>query len=150
MADAWIADPIQSLPVIKSYADQYRAEAVKHGRKPSVILIRDCVIGTSRADVIAKSEPTMRTHRWYFEFGAYIQDDYIKDVRTADDLSFAVAARDRLITGTPDECLDQLSMWSEEIRPDYLMVRMRQPGGPPQAEALDDIRAFGEKVIPKI
>jgi hypothetical protein len=29
-----------------------------------------------------------------------------------------------------------------------VMLRMRQPGGPPQAEALADIRLFGEKVIP--
>lgn len=150
MADGWIADPIQSMPVIKRYADQYREESAKHGRKPFVVLIRDCIIGQSREEVVAKSGPTMRTHRWYFEFGGYIEDEYIKDVKTAADLSFEIAARDRLITGTPEECLDQLAKWTDEIRPDYLMLRMRQPGGPPQCEALEDIRVFGEKVIPKL
>lgn len=147
IADAWIADPIQSLPVIKNYADQYRAEALIHGRKPSVVLMRDCVIGKSREAAAAKSGPTMHTHRWYFELGAYIEDEYIKDVKRPEDLTFEVAARDRLIAGTPEDCLEQLTMWSEEVQPDYLMLRMRQPGGPPQAEALEDIRLFGEKVI---
>jgi len=147
MADAWLADPIQSIGVIKEYADQYRAEAKKHGRKPSVILMRDCVIGESRAATVAGSEPTMHTHRWYYEHGAYITDDYIKDLKRPEDLTFDIAARDRLIAGTPEECLEQLTMWSEVVQPDYLMLRMRQPGGPPQAEALEDIRLFGEKVI---
>ena len=41
-------------------------------------------------------------------------------------------------------------MWKEAIQPDYVMLRMRQPGGPPQAEALADIRLFGEQVIPHL
>jgi len=150
MADAWIADPIQSVEVIKKYADQYRAEAAQHGRKPSVVLMRDCVIGKNREDTLAKSGPTMHTHKWYYDFGAYVEDDYLKDVKSADDLTFEVAAKDRLIAGTPAECLEQLQMWSEVVQPDYLMLRMRQPGGPPQAEALEDIRLFGENVIPNL
>ena len=150
MGDGWIADPIQSLPVIKDYARQYRAQAKKHGRKPYVVLMRDCVIGPSWAACVAKSGPTMTTHRWYFHYGAYVKDDYVKDVKVADDLSFDIAARDRLIAGSPAQCLEQLKMWKEEIQPDYVMLRMRQPGGPPQAEALADIRMFGEQVIPNL
>mgnify|MGYP003639929364 CR=1 FL=1 len=150
MADAWIADPIQSVGVIKDYADQYRAEAKKHGREPSVILMRDCVIGDNWADTVAKSGPTMHTHRWYYEFGGYVEDEYIKDIKSPDELTFDILAKDRLIAGSPAECLDQLQMWSDVVKPDYLMLRMRQPGGPPQAEALDDIRRFGEQVIPKL
>ena len=52
--------------------------------------------------------------------------------------------------GSPDECLDQLQMWQQEIQPDYLMLRMRQPGGPSHEENLRDIRLFGEKVIPRL
>ncbi|MEX2480253.1 MAG: LLM class flavin-dependent oxidoreductase [Gammaproteobacteria bacterium] len=150
MGDGWIADPIQSLPVIKDYADQYRAEAKKHGRKPFVVLMRDCVIGADWQACVAKSDPTMLTHRWYYHYGAYVKDDYLKDVKSPDDLTFELAAKDRLIAGSPEQCLEQLLMWKEAIKPDYVMLRMRQPGGPPQAEALADIRLFGEKVIPNL
>ena len=43
-----------------------------------------------------------------------------------------------------------IKMWVEVILPDYLMLRMRQPGGPPQTEALKDIRKFAEKIMPNI
>lgn len=150
MGDGWIADPIQSLPVIKDYADQYRAEAKKHGRKPYIVLMRDCVIGDNWEACVAKSEPTMTTHRWYYHYGAYVKDDYIADLEKPEDLTFEIAAKDRLIAGSPEQCLEQLQMWKEAVQPDYVMLRMRQPGGPPQAEALQDIRLFGEKVIPNL
>ncbi len=150
MGDGWIADPIQSLPVIKDYADQYRAEAERNGRKPFVVLMRDCVIGESWDACVAKSEPTMITHRWYHHYGAYVPDDYLQDVKSSDELSFDLAAKDRLIAGSPAQCLEQLQMWKEIVKPDYVMLRMRQPGGPPQAEALQDIRLFGEHVIPNL
>ncbi len=147
MGDGWIADPIQSLEVIKDYADQYRAEAKKQGRKPFVVLMRDCVIGKDWESCLRKSDPTMATHRWYFHYGAYVQDDHIKELKEPSDLTFEIAAKDRLIAGNPDQCLEQLLKWKSEVKPDYLMLRMRQPGGPPQEEALEDIRMFGESVI---
>lgn len=150
MADGWIADPIQSLPVIKRYTEQYRAAAKKHGRKPFVCLMRDCVIGDDWQRTLAKSDPTMVTHRWYYGYGAYVADDYLKEVKRPEDLTFEQIAKDRLIAGSPAQCLDQLKMWQEEIKPDYLMLRMRQPGGPAQPEALRDIRLFGEQVISKL
>ena len=92
-----------SVAVIKDYAKQYRAEAKKHGRKPYVVLMRDCVIGESWDACVAKSGPTMVTHRWYFRYGAYVMDDYIKDIKDPEELSFDVAKKDRLIAGSPLE-----------------------------------------------
>jgi hypothetical protein len=40
--------------------------------------------------------------------------------------------------------------WKEEIRPDYLIVRLRQPGGPLHHKALEAIRVFGDSVIPEL
>ncbi|MDP6183791.1 MAG: LLM class flavin-dependent oxidoreductase [Gammaproteobacteria bacterium] len=150
MADGWIADPIQSLPVIRDYAASYRETAAANGRKPYVVLMRDCIVGKDRAAVVAKSVPTMTQHRWYFENGAYVLDDYLKDVDKPDDLTFDICAQDRLIAGSREECVDQLQMWRDEIQPDYLIVRLRQTDGPPQAEALEDIRVFGESIIPRL
>ncbi len=150
MADGWIADPVQALSVIKEEADEYRRLAKEAGRKPYICLMRDCIIGESRADAQAKSNPTMLTHHYYFEGGAYVMDEHLKDVKSTEDLTFDVAAKERLIAGSPEECLDQLQMWREAIQPDSLMIRMRQPGGPPQEKALADIRYFGEKVIPNL
>jgi alkanesulfonate monooxygenase SsuD/methylene tetrahydromethanopterin reductase-like flavin-dependent oxidoreductase (luciferase family) len=150
IADGWIADPVQSLPVIKGFTARYRAECAKLGRKPYICLMRDAVIADSMAAAEAASDPTMVTHRFYFKYGAYVPDDYIKDVKSSEEFNFKTAAKDRLIVGAPKDCLEQLQMWQEAIRPDYLILRIRQPGGPSHEKALAAIRAFGESVIPKL
>jgi probable F420-dependent oxidoreductase len=150
LGDGWIADPIQSLPVIKEFAQRYRDAAAKAGRKPFICLMRDAVIASNMAQAEQESGPTMVTHRFYFQNGAYVPDKYIEGVKNADQLTFGTITRDRLIVGSPGDCLEQLTMWKEEIRPDYLIVRFRQPGGPPHQRALDMIRQFGEQVIPKL
>ena len=150
MADGWIADPVQSLPVIKDYATRYRAAAEKAGRTPHICLMRDAVVADSMAAAEAASGPTMYTHRFYFQYGAYVPDAYLKDVTKPEDLSFSQTAQDRLIVGGPDDCLEQLLHWKEEIRPDYLILRFRQPGGPSHEATLRAIRTFGEQVIPKL
>ena len=73
-----------------------------------------------------------------------------QDIKRAEDLTFEQVAKDRLIAGSAAECLEQLQMWQAEIKPDYLMLRMRQLGEPPQPEALRDIRLFGEQVLTKL
>ena len=150
MAEGWIADPVQSLPVIKDFASRYRAAASSAGRKPFICLMRDAVIADSMQQAETQSGPTMYTHRFYFQYGAYMPDDYLKDVKSPQELSFQKCARDRLIVGSPDDCLEQLRRWQEEIRPDYLIIRFRQPGGPPHERALEAIRLFGERVIPRL
>jgi alkanesulfonate monooxygenase SsuD/methylene tetrahydromethanopterin reductase-like flavin-dependent oxidoreductase (luciferase family) len=148
LADGWIADPVQSLPIIKGFAQRYRDEAGKLGHRPFICLMRDAVIAESMAEAEVQSGPTMVTHRFYFNYGAYVPDEYLKDVKRAEDLTFALAAEDRLVVGSPNDCLEQLLKWKEEIRPDYLIIRLRQPGGPLHQKALEAIRAFGASVIP--
>jgi alkanesulfonate monooxygenase SsuD/methylene tetrahydromethanopterin reductase-like flavin-dependent oxidoreductase (luciferase family) len=150
VADGWIADPVQCLPVIKDYATRYRTAAQKAGRNPYICLMRDAVIAKSMKEAEAESGPTMYTHRFYFQYGAYVPDEYLKDVKRPEDLSFAKAAKDRLIVGSSDNCLEQLQRWQAEIQPDYLILRFRQPGGPSHQKTLEAIRMFGEKVIPKL
>jgi alkanesulfonate monooxygenase SsuD/methylene tetrahydromethanopterin reductase-like flavin-dependent oxidoreductase (luciferase family) len=136
--------------VIKGFAERYRSEAAKLGRKPFICLMRDAVIAENMEKAEAESVPTMVTHRFYFKYGAYVSDEYLKDVHRAEDLTFRAAARDRLIAGSPGDCLEQLLKWKQEIRPDYLIIRLRQPGGPPHERALEAIRIFGDSVISRL
>jgi alkanesulfonate monooxygenase SsuD/methylene tetrahydromethanopterin reductase-like flavin-dependent oxidoreductase (luciferase family) len=112
--------------------------------------MRDAVIADSTAAAEAESGPTMVTHQFYYKYGAYVPDEYIKDVKRPEDFSFRIAARDRLIVGSAKDCLEQLQMWKEAIRPDYLILRIRQPGGPSHERALQAIETFGESVIPRL
>jgi alkanesulfonate monooxygenase SsuD/methylene tetrahydromethanopterin reductase-like flavin-dependent oxidoreductase (luciferase family) len=150
VGDGWLADPVQSLPVIKGFADRYREECAQTGRKAFIALMRDAVIADDLRQAEAESSPTMYTHRFYFQHGAYVPDRYTEGIERAEDLTFARAAEDRIIVGSPRDCLQQLERWKSEVRPDYLIVRFRQPGGPSHAKTLESIRIFGREVIPKL
>jgi alkanesulfonate monooxygenase SsuD/methylene tetrahydromethanopterin reductase-like flavin-dependent oxidoreductase (luciferase family) len=117
MTDGWIADPVQSLPVIKDYADRYRTACQKAGRKPYICLMRDAVVADSMKDAETQSNPTMYTHRFYFQYGAYVPDEHLKDVKRPEDLTFKQCAKERLIVGSPEDCLQQLQMWKEDHPP---------------------------------
>lgn len=148
IADGWMTDLIQSLPIIKEYAARYRETAEKRGVKPFICLMREAVIARSRREAEAESGPTMYTHRFYFRYGAYKPDRYLRDVKREEDLTFDKIAENRFLAGSPEECLEQLKRWQEEIRPDYLILRLRHPGGPPHVRVLEALRLFGEKVLP--
>jgi alkanesulfonate monooxygenase SsuD/methylene tetrahydromethanopterin reductase-like flavin-dependent oxidoreductase (luciferase family) len=60
------------------------------------------------------------------------------------------AVKDRFVIGSPEECRDEIRRWCEEIRPNYLILRMRHPGGPPHARVVEAIRLFGDKVLPHL
>ena len=122
----------------------------RRAASPFICLMRDAIVSDSMAGAEAASEPTMYTHRFYFEYDAYVPDEHIKDVKSPEELTFATASKERLIVGSPDDCLEQLQMWKEAIQPDYLIMRFRQPGGPSHENTLQAIRAFGEKVIPNL
>ena len=150
IADGWIVDPIQSLSVVKAQADLYREHCAKAGRKPFICLMRDAVISDSVEKAIALAEPTMETQRWYFEHGAYVPDEHLANISSVKELSFKIAAKERIIHGNADAILEQLGQFTEVIKPDYLIIRMRHPGGPEQQQVLDDIQMFGEQVIPRL
>jgi hypothetical protein len=88
--------------------------------------MRDAVIAESMAKAEVQSGPTMVTHGFSFNYGAYVSDEYLKDAKHAEDLTFALGAKDRLVVGSPNDCLEQLLKWKEAIRPDCLILRLRQ------------------------
>jgi alkanesulfonate monooxygenase SsuD/methylene tetrahydromethanopterin reductase-like flavin-dependent oxidoreductase (luciferase family) len=148
MADGWLTDPLQSIGVIRRFAEVYRAQASKLGRAPFVALMRDVWVAESTERARQESGPLMYTHRFYFRHNGYVEDEYLKGVRSEEDWTFERAAKDRFIVGSPQDCLEQLQMWQREIRPDYLVLRMRHPGGPDHQRVVDAIKLFGEKVLP--
>jgi probable F420-dependent oxidoreductase len=151
LTDGWLTDPIQSLPVIRRFAAIYRDEAKKQGKEPFVVLMRDVWVADTVERAREESEPLMYTHRFYFRNGAYLQEDpYVQGIRSEHEWTFDRAVKDRFVVGSPESCLEELLRWKEAIQPDYLILRMRHPGGPPHARVTEAIRLFGEKVLPKL
>jgi len=150
IADAWITSPLEHVQVIKRFADLYRSEASKHGKKPYLVLMRDVLVSESWEAARRESEPLMYTHKFYFRNNGYAMDDVLRNVKSEDQWTFDVAAPNRLIAGSPKDCLDQLKIWQREVQPDYLVLRMRHPGGPSHERVKVAIRTFGKEIAPRL
>jgi len=150
MTDGWLTDPLQSLGVIKRFTDLYRAECAKRQVKPYISLMRDVWVADSMEKAKQESEPLMYTHRFYFRNKAYVEDEQLKGITSDEQWTFERAQKDRFISGSPEHCREQLQMWQKEIRADYLILRMRHPGGPDHKRVVEAIKMFGEKVLPHL
>jgi len=58
-------------------------------------------------------------------------------------------ARDRVIAGTPDDCIEQIGRWQDAVAPDHLLLGLSGPDRSP-----DGLRAamelFGREVLPAV
>ncbi len=150
MTDGWFSDPLQSLSVIKRFANLYRAECEKRSVKPFIALMRDVLVADSMEKAVAESGPLMENHRFYMRNKVYVEDEHLKGITSEDQWTFERAHKDRFIVGSPENCREQLRMWQQEIRPDCLIARMRLADGPDHERVVKAIRTFGEKVLPHL
>ena len=91
----------------------------------------------------------MIQHRYYWRNKAYMEefDPWLKDLKGEAVLTLDRIA-DRLIMGSPEECIDQIAQWQQEFGIDGLVLRIRHAAGPSHEQAMKAIKLFGEKVIP--
>lgn len=147
IGDGWVSAPSVTLESVRESARLYREEAAKHGRPAVIALMRDAWVAETREAAREEYEEEIAgVYKYARSKGA----DTMKGV--TDELSFDELVRDRLIFGSPDECIEQLRMWKREIQPDYIIFRMRQAhsGGPTHALLNKAIRLFGKAVLPHV
>jgi alkanesulfonate monooxygenase SsuD/methylene tetrahydromethanopterin reductase-like flavin-dependent oxidoreductase (luciferase family) len=150
IGDGWITAPGLPIDFAKQCAEMYREEAAVAGRKACVVIMRDAWVADTRREAEMIYGPEVVTaYKYYFAGG---QTRLFKGMASDSDITFANIDKDaRLVLGTPNECVDLLHRWQEEVGADYVIVRFRQAhsGGPPHREAMRAIELFGNKVLPQ-
>jgi|TARA_Y100000031_G_scaffold127450_1_gene145125 alkanesulfonate monooxygenase SsuD/methylene tetrahydromethanopterin reductase-like flavin-dependent oxidoreductase (luciferase family) len=148
----WPTDPIHNISVIGHWADTYRAAAAQQGTNASVILLRDAWLADSLDEVERIWWPRVRADHWmYFkEVPRFIAslEPTLQNVHSEEDFTFENHHIDRLIVGTPQECIATIRRMQKEIGMDYLILTFRYATGPDHESHLECIRRFGEEVIP--
>ncbi|MCY4580560.1 MAG: hypothetical protein OXD31_16150, partial [Chloroflexi bacterium] len=117
------------------------------GREPLVVLMRDAWVAETRAEAAEVYGPeVMAAYKYYWRNGL----SEFRTIETEDEFTLNNLSADRLILGTPDECVADFQRWSESVGADYFLLRLRHAhsGGPPHERIMETIRLFGEKVIP--
>ena len=145
VGDALLADSFQLPARLKRRVDLYRQTAESRGNRAQVVLFREGFVAKTREEAVREYEAgLLSTHRYYWRHGSYYQD-----VKQEEDLDLKRIGLDRLILGSPQDCIERIGMWNAEIGADYFLIRFKHPAGPPHAKVMEALRLFGEEVIPK-
>jgi probable F420-dependent oxidoreductase len=152
LGDAWVADPIQHLAVVRPQAAAYRAAAERHGRRPRTILMRDAWVAPTRREAVEEAAPhLLGMFRYYWRNRAFVTegDPVLEGVTDESQLAFERLAEDRVFLGSPEDCAEQIRRWQEAIAPDGVVLRLRQAhaSGPPHAKIMTALKTFGEEII---
>jgi probable F420-dependent oxidoreductase len=144
LGDALLADSFQLPERLKRRVALYRATAESRGRPHRVVVFREGYVAPTREEAIREYEPgLLSTHRYYWRHGSYYQD-----IKKEEDLDLKRISLDRLVLGSPEDCVERIRTWHREVGADYFLIRFRHPAGPSHDRVLRALELFGKHVIP--
>ncbi len=149
LGDAIVLGPSMPLAETRELARCYRAAADKAGRKPEIILMRDAWVADGLEDAARIYGPeVMEAYKYYWRNGATA----FQGIDSEESFEFENMWKDRIITGSPEDCVAEFRRWSEAVGSDYFLLRLRHAhsGGPPHKEIMAAIERFGRDVIPHL
>lgn len=154
LGDAYVTDPIQNLGAIRAFAAEYRAAAETAGRPAEVVLMRELLVAPSRQEALDRyAEGLLATYRYYWQNGAFdLQyETRLRGVGSAVELTWELLAEDRVIWGTPEDCVGQIEHWCREAGSDHMQVAIPFPrAGMSQAHQLATIELVGTEIVSKL
>ena len=149
IGDALVLSPSMTLSENQVLADRYRSAAETAGRTPELILMRDAWVADDLQEAADVYGPeVMDAYRYYWKAGSVS----FKRFRSESEFEFEKIWCDRIITGSPSQCVDEFHRWSEALGTRYFILRLRHAhsGGPPHARIMKAIERFGRDVIPHL
>lgn len=139
-------DATPRLELFREWYRAYRELALARGRAPQLGIVRDGWVDLGAREDAVYREAVMAAHRAKIASGVYDLDPLIAG-RPPEDVTFAELARDRWLTGDGAVIGNELDRWRSALGIDWVLIRVRNRGRPGHDLAVEQIRAFGEKVI---
>jgi len=149
----WATDPLHNLDVIREWAAAYRLAGEKLGTsdKLSVALLRDGWVADDLEAVERDWWPSVRAEHWFYfsQVPRWVADrePLLKGVRSEEDFTFSKHLVDRLIVGSPEQCIGAIRRFEEAIGNNWLIMSFRMAAGPDHDKELACIERFGRDVI---
>ena len=144
-AECWTCDPF---PLLKETWDQqvgaYRQRCEELGKKPFIVLMRDGWV----ADSFEEAARDFGTHyvdemKFYQRMGILSHHpDFDSEEKITPE-----NAKAHVVMGSPQQCIEQIERYGEELGVDYITMRFRMPTGPSLGAAREQIQRFGEEVV---
>jgi alkanesulfonate monooxygenase SsuD/methylene tetrahydromethanopterin reductase-like flavin-dependent oxidoreductase (luciferase family) len=148
LADTWYINPHAKLETLERQMGLYRQTLADLGKPfPREIPIRrELFVAKDRDTALRTCMPYLerkyQTYVTWGQSGALPQDDTLE-------LPFDELREQRFIIGSPDDCVEQLLLYHQRLGANHFLLRV-QWAGMPQAQVLEAITLFGERVIPHL
>lgn len=118
-ADAWIPGAVASLDVLEEKQALYDEHL--NGAPESRPLLRDIVVGETRTKAMERAKEHLdEKYQIYAGRGHQFFEDYESD-------RFEEFARERIIVGTPEECIEGIETYRDALDLDHLIFRFTYP-----------------------
>jgi alkanesulfonate monooxygenase SsuD/methylene tetrahydromethanopterin reductase-like flavin-dependent oxidoreductase (luciferase family) len=150
----WATDPLHNIHVMKDWTDAYRAACEEQGtgEKSGVVLLRDGWVADSLDEVEKVWWPHIRHEHWFYfsQVPRWVLDKepFLADVKSEEDFHFDKHRQQRLVVGSPEDCIEQIREYEKAIDPEYMILSFRVASGPSHEQELECLRRFGAEVIP--
>jgi alkanesulfonate monooxygenase SsuD/methylene tetrahydromethanopterin reductase-like flavin-dependent oxidoreductase (luciferase family) len=148
MADAWVMNPVTTVPTLSEQTGVYRRALAASG-KPAPTerpIMREIAIGRTAGEALDRARPWLEP-----KYAAYAGWGLDKPVGESDSITggFEAMARDRFIWGSPVECHAEMERYRRELGVDHFILRLQWPGMP-QREALRSLELVGTELLPAV
>ena len=147
LADTYVASSSADMELTCEQLDAYKEAAVAAGRVPDFVLMRDAWVASTREEAEAVYGPeVMEAYKYYWHAR---NPNFVKFESEAD-FNLANVAKDRIVIGEPEECIQDFLRWKEVTGADNFILRLRHAhsGGPPHEQIMGALKLFGEQVLP--
>jgi alkanesulfonate monooxygenase SsuD/methylene tetrahydromethanopterin reductase-like flavin-dependent oxidoreductase (luciferase family) len=150
----WCTDPLHNLDVMKHWAGQYRQFGKELGTegKQNVVLLRDGWVADDLDEVERVWWPAIRSEHWFYfsQVPRWVaeREPFLQGIQKEEDFLFDNHRQDRLIVGSPQDCIDEITKFRDGVGTEYMILSFRVAAGPSFEEELKCIRRFGADVIP--
>jgi alkanesulfonate monooxygenase SsuD/methylene tetrahydromethanopterin reductase-like flavin-dependent oxidoreductase (luciferase family) len=148
LGDSWIINPHATSSTIARQLQLFHNVRHELGRPPLPELpaIKEVVCARTRERAVEIAKPYLTAkYEAYRDWG---QDTALPSEETFD-LPFERLRQDRFVIGTPDDCLDQLLAWRDDLGVDHFIFRPFWSGMPVDT-ALESMDLLSREVIPAL
>jgi alkanesulfonate monooxygenase SsuD/methylene tetrahydromethanopterin reductase-like flavin-dependent oxidoreductase (luciferase family) len=146
MADAWVMNPVTTVPTLSEQTAVYRQALAASGKPAPTArpIMREIAIGRTAGEALDRARPWLEP-----KYAAYAGWGLDKPVGESDSITggFEAVARDRFIWGSPVECHAEMERYRRELGVDHFILRLQWPGMP-QREALRSLELVGTELLP--
>jgi probable F420-dependent oxidoreductase len=152
LSDGWLTDNMESATDLAPKIRRFRAESRSAGNAGTVVLNRKVGIGADRRKVEEEwLPPILDVYREYLRLGVPFDDALKKTLARTDRVSLTDIPDDKIIAGTPSDCIASLRKCIEVTDCDCIIVDFgRAAHGEEYFKIRDQIELFGREVMPAL